>query len=149
MCFQIEQKASFWIIADAIKEFHQRHGCLPLPGNVPDMKAQSKVYIQLQNLYKSKARKDVEEVLETVQRSPGGENVDPEEVKLFCKNAAFVKLINGSASDADQLAKITGTLIIPPIGILLGQVKRGGKTDVFRHPLQNRSWRTTRWLRWL
>lgn len=106
--FQIEQKASFWIIVDAVKTFYQKHSCLPLPGNVPDMKAQSNVYIQLQNLYKSKAREDVEEVLQTVQQAPGGKDVDPEEVKLFCKNAAFVKLINAGTVDADRLAKITG-----------------------------------------
>ncbi|KAJ4418991.1 hypothetical protein N0V82_005216 [Gnomoniopsis sp. IMI 355080] len=101
------QKASFWIIADAIEAFYRKHGNLPLPGNVPDMKAQSKVYIQLQSIYKTKARKDFAEVLETVKQSPGGENVDPEEVALFCKNAAFVKLINAGSEDADHLAKIT------------------------------------------
>lgn len=72
------------------------------------MKAQSKVYIQLQSIYKTKARKDLAEVLKTVQQSPGGENVDPEEVALFCKNAAFVKLINAGSTDANHLAKITG-----------------------------------------
>lgn len=105
---QIEQRSSFWIIADAIKKFHERHGTLPLPGNVPDMKAQSKVYIQLQNIYKNKARQDVAEVLETVRQSPGGEDVDPDEVELFCKNAAFVKLVNAGSVGADRLAKITG-----------------------------------------
>lgn len=72
------------------------------------MKAQSKVYIQLQNIYKTKARQDVAEVLETVRQSPSGENVDPDEVELFCKNAAFVKLINNGGADADRLAKVTG-----------------------------------------
>lgn len=147
--FQIEKKASFWVIADAIKQFYQTHGCLPLQGNVPDMKAQSKVYIQLQNLYRAKARKDVEEVLRTVHKSPSGENVDPEEVKLFCKNAAFVKLINAAAADADRLAKTTSKLHWPLIGVLPGMAKERGKTDVFQHPSQRRSWRTTRWPRWL
>lgn len=72
------------------------------------MKAQSKVYIQLQSIYKAKARKDVAEVLKTIERLPGGENVDPAEVELFCKNAAFVKLINAGNTGADHLAKITG-----------------------------------------
>lgn len=103
-----EQKSGFWLIADAVKTFYQKHGSLPLPGNVPDMKAQSKVYIQLQNIYKTKARQDVAEVLRTVEQFPGGQNVDSEEVELFCKNAAFVKLINGGNVGADHLAKITG-----------------------------------------
>ncbi|KAF3767481.1 hypothetical protein M406DRAFT_39084 [Cryphonectria parasitica EP155] len=104
----IEQQSSFWIIADAVKRFHEKHGSLPLPGNVPDMKAQSKVYIQLQNIYKNRARRDVAEVLETVRQSPGGENVDPDEVELFCKNAAFVKLVNNGGADADRLARVAG-----------------------------------------
>lgn len=72
------------------------------------MKAQSSVYIQLQNIYKTKARNDVTEVFETVRQSPGGENVDPDEVELFCKNAAFVKLIKAGSVGADRLAKVTG-----------------------------------------
>ncbi|KUI55205.1 NEDD8-activating enzyme E1 regulatory subunit [Cytospora mali] len=102
----IEQKSSFWIIAEAVKRFYEKHNCLPLPGNVPDMKAQSKVYIQLQGIYKAKARRDVAEVLETARQIPGGEGVDSGEVELFCKNAAFVKLINGGASGDDRLAKV-------------------------------------------
>jgi len=75
------------------------------------MKAQSDVYIKLQNLYKAKARRDVDEVLKLVQAAPGGRDVDPAEVELFCKNAAFVKLINasgGANGDADRLATVTG-----------------------------------------
>lgn len=136
--FQIEQKASFWTIADAVKTFHQKHGCLPLPGNVPDMKAQSKVFIQLQNLYKSKARQDAEEVLEMVAKSPGGKDVDPEEVKLFCKNAAFVKLINAGTTSVDDLAKITGESYLALIWILNGMYE-GDKTDVCQHPSQRRN----------
>ncbi|KAL2175579.1 uncharacterized protein P884DRAFT_205659 [Thermothelomyces heterothallicus CBS 202.75] len=99
-----EKRSGFWIIADAVKQFYEKHHCLPLPGKLPDMKAQSKVYIQLQNIYKAKARKDVAEILQIVQATPGGEHVDPAEVDLFCKNAAFVKLINargGGASGSD------------------------------------------------
>lgn len=105
---QIGQTASFWIIADAVKTFYQKHNTLPLPGNVPDMKAQSKVYIQLQNIYKTKARQDAAEVLKIVEQTPGGKNVDPTEVERFCKNAAFVKLINTGSIGADHLAKVTG-----------------------------------------
>jgi hypothetical protein len=83
------------------------------------MKAQSDVYIKLQNIYKAKARRDVDEVLKMVQATPGGRDVDPAEVELFCKNAAFVKLINPSGGGggggngsfdggADRLATVTG-----------------------------------------
>ncbi|KAK4238178.1 hypothetical protein C8A03DRAFT_15330 [Achaetomium macrosporum] len=101
----VEQRSGFWLIADAVKQFYDKHKCLPLSGKVPDMKAQSKVYIRLQNIYKDKARKDAAEILQTVQAAPGGERVDPAEVDLFCKNAAFVKLINATGGGGD--AKIS------------------------------------------
>lgn len=104
---QADRKSTFWVIAEAVKQFYEKHGCLPLPGNVPDMKAQSKVYIQLQNIYKTKARNDVAEVLDTVRRSPGGEDIDPSEVELFCKNAAFVKLVSKEGVAADHLPTVT------------------------------------------
>jgi NEDD8-activating enzyme E1 regulatory subunit len=75
------------------------------------MKAQSRVYIKLQNIYKAKARQDAAEVLQLVQSAPGGEDIDATEVDLFCKNAAFVKLINGSSSGPAQLRQAIGTFI--------------------------------------
>ncbi|KAK7748893.1 hypothetical protein SLS53_000917 [Cytospora paraplurivora] len=102
----VKRKSSFWIIADAVRKFYEKYNYLPLPGNVPDMKAQSKVYIQLQGIYKAKARQDVAEVLETVRHTPGGEDIDAGEVELFCKNAAFVKLINAAEMGEDHLAKV-------------------------------------------
>lgn len=108
-----ELKSGFWIIADAVKQFYEQHGALPLSGKVPDMKAQSKVYIKLQTIYKTKARKDAAEVLETVQASPGGKDIDPGEVDLFCKNAAFVKQINATPPGENRLVKIFGTFWTP------------------------------------
>ena len=72
------------------------------------MKAQSKVYVQLQNIYKAKARRDAAEVLNTVHDLPGGLEVEQAEVELFCKNAAFVKLINSAGASADRLPKVAG-----------------------------------------
>jgi hypothetical protein len=69
------------------------------------MKAQSKVYIQLQGIYKAKARKDAAEILQIVQAAPGGERVDPAEVDLFCKNAAFVKLINATGGTGSEISR--------------------------------------------
>jgi len=63
------------------------------------MKAQSSDYIQLQNVYKTKARKDLAEVLKSVrsvEKQVGRQNpVDEAEVEAFCKGAAFVKLVRG------------------------------------------------------
>ena len=82
------------------------------------MKAQSKVYVQLQNIYKTKARQDVAEVLERVRTAPGGGDVDPAAVELFCKNAAFIKLINGAGPNSDRLASVMRKLADPPDGTL-------------------------------
>jgi len=92
---------AFWVIANAISRFVDRHGELPLPGAVPDMKAQSAEYIKLQNIYKSKAREDSAEVLATVReiekqthRSPT-RAIDEKEVDNFCKGAAHIHLVRG------------------------------------------------------
>ena len=93
------QSANFWIIASAIASFYEKHSLLPLPGSLPDMKAQSADYIQLQNVYRSKARKDFIEVLTTVreiEKRLARENlIDEKEVELFCKEAGHVKLLRG------------------------------------------------------
>lgn len=66
------------------------------------MKAQSKDYIQLQNIYKAKARQDIDEVTAAVRRrekvNPITQTapIDRKEIEAFCKGAAFVKLIRGN-----------------------------------------------------
>ncbi|KAF2121450.1 NEDD8-activating enzyme E1 regulatory subunit [Lophiotrema nucula] len=91
--------ASFWVIAHAIGQFYTKHGVLPVPGSVPDMKARSADYIQLQNVYKSKARKDVEEVVESVRSLERSLNrstpIEEKDIEAFCKNAAHIKLVRG------------------------------------------------------
>ncbi|KAL8931053.1 MAG: hypothetical protein Q9208_000155 [Pyrenodesmia sp. 3 TL-2023] len=92
--------ANFWMIASAIKYFYEQHHSLPLPGALPDMKAQSQDYIQLQNIYKTKARQDIEEVTKSIRKreeklTQKTELIDLKEIGAFCKGAAFVKLIRG------------------------------------------------------
>lgn len=77
------------------------------------MKAQSTVYVQLQNIYKTKARQDVAEVLETVRAHPGGKNIDVAEVESFCKNAAFIKLIHGSEANPENIKTLTSRQSLP------------------------------------
>ncbi|MCJ1291116.1 hypothetical protein MMC34_002659 [Xylographa carneopallida] len=94
------ESPNFWIIANALQAFHKAHKVLPLPGALPDMKAQSVDYIQLQNIYKSKARQDLADVTQRVRELEQKVNkstvVDEKEIEAFCKGAAFVKLIKGS-----------------------------------------------------
>ncbi|RFU73973.1 nedd8-activating enzyme e1 regulatory subunit [Trichoderma arundinaceum] len=101
-----QSKSSFWIIAEALKGFYTEHQRLPVAGGLPDMKAQSNIYIKLQNIYKEKARKDANEVLNRAHKIPGGEDIDLEEVELFCTNARFIKLINTTGDGPQSMEQI-------------------------------------------
>jgi len=94
-----EDTPSFWVIAHAIGLFYTKYNVLPVPGSVPDMKARSADYIELQNIYKSRARKDLAEVVESVrflERTANRTNAIAEkDIETFCKNAAHIKLVRG------------------------------------------------------
>ena len=98
-CTNPKSSANFWIITHAIREFYHNRKVLPLPGALPDMKSQSSDYITLQNIYKTKARKDLAEVLcfvRSLEEQHGRHSpIDEKEVEAFCKGAAFIKLIRG------------------------------------------------------
>ncbi|CAL5873142.1 uncharacterized protein PFLUO_LOCUS7411 [Penicillium psychrofluorescens] len=100
-CQQLKPDSpDFWIIASAIHKFcEENKGLLPLPGSLPDMKAQSADYVSLQNIYKAKARRDVDEVTATVRQLEtqiGRTAPIPErEIEVFCKNAADIKVVRG------------------------------------------------------
>lgn len=99
---------SFWAIADGVREFYNENGQLPVPGGLPDMKAKSDVYIRLQNIYKAKARADAAEVLARTRSREAGSSVTQDQVELFCRNAAFVKLVGKRSGDVGQLQKLAG-----------------------------------------
>jgi NEDD8-activating enzyme E1 regulatory subunit len=93
-----KESTNFWVIANAISHFYNTNGVLPVPGSVPDMKATSAGYIQLQNTYKQKAREDFTEVLKHVRKTEsllGRKPVDEREVENFCKGAGHIKMIRG------------------------------------------------------
>ena len=101
--------ANFWVIASSVRSFYKAHGVLPLPGSLPDMKARSADYIKLQNTYKTKARKDVGEVLGNVRETERvlGRNTPAPgaEVEAFCKNAAHVKVLHGTSLPHTRLTE--------------------------------------------
>lgn len=103
-----EAESSFWIITNAVKQFYTQHKALPLLGSVPDMKAQSEVYVQLQNIYKAKARRDAAEVRRYVEAHSRGEEVAIQEIETYCKNAPFVKLIRSTQSTSENLKTLVG-----------------------------------------
>lgn len=110
-CLLIRQDSpSFWVIANAIGLFYTKYGVLPVPGSVPDMKARSADYIQLQNVYKSKARKDFAEVVDSVRFLERNANrsttIEEKDIEAFCKNAAHIKLVRGRAFHVVQSGQV-------------------------------------------
>lgn len=63
------------------------------------MKSQSADYIQLQNIYKAKARKDLLEVFDLVRAAESeimrDQAISERKIEAFCKGAASVRLIQG------------------------------------------------------
>ncbi|KAJ5690765.1 hypothetical protein N7462_005157 [Penicillium macrosclerotiorum] len=134
--FEMEQcktltarSADFWVIASAINLFYTVHGVLPLPGSLPDMKAQSADYVALQNIYKDKARQDVKEVSATVrqletQLGRAAPQILEREIEVFCKNAAHIKVVRGrplphlrEGCDAETLATIRSQFGMAQLGM--------------------------------
>jgi NEDD8-activating enzyme E1 regulatory subunit len=72
------------------------------------MKAQSEVYVRLQNIYKAKARQDVAKVKKLVELHPQGGEVDFQEIETYCKNAAFIKLIRSTEPSSNNLKALAG-----------------------------------------
>ena len=83
--------------------YKESGGLLPLSGTIPDMKAKSEEYIRLQMIYKAKARKDVESVMDILRNlamenaTLHGLNIEGlrSEVEAFCKCAGHVKVLRG------------------------------------------------------
>uniref|UniRef100_A0A673LJK8 NEDD8-activating enzyme E1 regulatory subunit n=1 Tax=Sinocyclocheilus rhinocerous TaxID=307959 RepID=A0A673LJK8_9TELE len=99
------QSPSFWVIAHGVRDFvrNEGNGKLPVRGTIPDMIADSDKFIKLQNVYRDKAMKDaavvskhVEALLQSVGKPP--ESTSEQEIKLFCKNAAFLRVVRCSMS---------------------------------------------------
>ncbi|XP_028665555.1 NEDD8-activating enzyme E1 regulatory subunit [Erpetoichthys calabaricus] len=99
-CNLTAQTSSFWLLARAVKQFveNEGHGSLPVRGTIPDMIADSDKFIKLQNIYREKAKEDaavvsnyVASLLQSVGRP--SESISEQEIRLFCKNAAFLRVV--------------------------------------------------------
>ncbi|MCO5596227.1 hypothetical protein L7F22_050287 [Adiantum nelumboides] len=101
-CSSISSKSTnFWLLVRALREFVEKgDGNLPLPGSLPDMKAQSSTYVQLQKLYKNKASRDVQQLqhyLEEILNQVGLpiNAISQDEIESFAKHTSYLKLIRG------------------------------------------------------
>ncbi|XP_045544992.1 NEDD8-activating enzyme E1 regulatory subunit isoform X2 [Salmo salar] len=91
---------AFWVMTRAVREFVQNDGSgnLPVRGSIPDMIADSEKFINLQNVYREKAMQDASVVskhVESLLQSVGkpSESISEQDIKLFCKNAAFLRVV--------------------------------------------------------
>lgn len=95
-----QQSSSFWILARALKEFvlKEGHGNLPVRGTIPDMIADSDKFIRLLSVYRDRAKKDAADVGAYVARllvslGKPPESIAQKDIRLFCRNAAFLRLV--------------------------------------------------------
>lgn len=108
------QSPNFWLLLRAVRDFVQLPtssggggGLLPLSGALPDMKAETGRYVQLQNVYRGKARADlakVEELLARLLESVGvaKDAISKEAVETFVKHSAFLKVLRGRSLEQEE-----------------------------------------------
>nr|XP_002124435.1 NEDD8-activating enzyme E1 regulatory subunit-like [Ciona intestinalis] len=95
-CNISENSTNFWILANGLKQFVQNNdkSSLPLRGSLPDMFSDSESYVKLQNIYKTKAKQDID-LLTSYIRDFGAVNgrLSDQEIKRFCRNASFLQVV--------------------------------------------------------
>ncbi|XP_014242902.1 NEDD8-activating enzyme E1 regulatory subunit isoform X2 [Cimex lectularius] len=119
-CINLTSKSKpFWILAKALKDFieNEGNGCLPLRGSLPDMTAETKRYIALQQIYLQEANRCAELVHRRVQQllHQVGQPIDlikESETKQFCKYASDIAVIRGSKIADEYDSKLINTHLI-------------------------------------
>ncbi|PIA17659.1 hypothetical protein COEREDRAFT_80352 [Coemansia reversa NRRL 1564] len=120
------QTDSFWLLANALRRYMEStysEGMLPHSGAIPDMKADTNSYIELQRLYKQKAEQDKTELtahLHNVlqEASLPSNHVSPGTIDLFCKNANRLRLVRTRLlhqvleSKPDNLEELAGNGVL-------------------------------------
>ena len=120
-CIELSNQSDiFWFLINAIKLFTQNEGqgLLPVRGEVPDMVTNTNSYVKLVEIYQDQAKKDCEivqnyliDLLKKHNRFSSLSNNEQatlhEFVRIYCKNAAFLKIIQTTAlkNEDDLLRK--------------------------------------------
>jgi amyloid beta precursor protein binding protein 1 len=91
----------FWILINALNQFYNEFGLLPLSGSLPDMESNTTIYIKLQKLYADKFNNDKDyikfKVLESLKKLNRSFNeLSDSLLTTFVKNSKFLKFIKGS-----------------------------------------------------
>ncbi|CAG0913132.1 unnamed protein product [Notodromas monacha] len=113
-CVELTPESStFWVLCRALKDFVAEEGSLPVRGSLPDMTSDSDGYVALQKVYRDKAARDADVVARRVRgllRDLGrnADSISEQEVKLFCRNSAFLRLQRGTcvAKEFRQFPKL-------------------------------------------
>jgi amyloid beta precursor protein binding protein 1 len=127
--------SNFWLLLRAVRDFVSHpdnpSGLLPLSGALPDMKAETTGYVDLQNLFKTQAKKDVAlvsellgELLDKIGRPR--ETITQEEVETFVKHSAFLKVVRGRSLRQELEASALKGKIGKPGWTSLGLLRIGG-----------------------
>ena len=106
-CLELTSQSNiFWFIVHALKQFteNEGQGLLPVRGDVPDMITSTNSYVKLLETFQEQAQKDREivhnyllDLFEKHKRmSNDCINLYPL-VEIYCKNAAFLKVLRTSA----------------------------------------------------
>uniref|UniRef100_A0A6M2DU04 NEDD8-activating enzyme E1 regulatory subunit n=1 Tax=Xenopsylla cheopis TaxID=163159 RepID=A0A6M2DU04_XENCH len=118
-CINLTRKSTpFWVMAHALRKFELKEGkgWLPVEGVIPDMTADTKSYIALQQVYKDQFNYDVEIVMKYVQDliqelDLPVDYVTEQDVKIFCRNANSLHLVRGTKiSDEYDKSTVASTV---------------------------------------
>ena len=92
------EPSKYWILVRTLKEFVMNEGCgkLPLRGSIPDMTANSKMYIDLCRVYQTKAKEDLEAFKSHLRETLFSlgkplSYISEEDIRLFCYNCKFLQ----------------------------------------------------------
>ncbi|KAJ9110209.1 hypothetical protein QFC20_003061 [Naganishia adeliensis] len=110
---------NFWLLVHALQRYTslpESEGLLPISAALPDMKASTKDYVQLQNLYKDKANQDLQAYVgclkQTLQSVGLDEDaIEQEEIQNFVKNCHWVQCIDGRSMRDEYHTDIQKSLI--------------------------------------
>ncbi|KAJ2851025.1 hypothetical protein IWW36_001452 [Coemansia brasiliensis] len=103
------QTSNFWLLVNALRRYLESEysqGMLPHSGAIPDMKADTLSYVNLQRIYKQKAEADKREFLCHLHdvlhdADLPTDHVSSEQVDAFCRNASKLRLVRTHPLDQD------------------------------------------------
>lgn len=129
-----QDTSSFWFLARAVSQFvvNEGHGLLPVSGTLPDMKADTTRYITLQKIYRQRASDDISAVKAHLQRhleSLGFKiQVIDEEIEVFCKHAAYLKVIHYRSYEQEMTSLNTASIAETTTPIAFHFARRAAET---------------------